>query len=90
MILNVTLLYFDFSKISGAIPQEYFLLACQKLSLSPKRVLVFEDSNVSIEASLAAGCQTIAIPDLVELAPRLLTRCHHTLASFDEAYAILT
>ena len=66
-----------------------YLLACQKLSVSPKRVLVFEDSNVGIEASLAAGCQTIAIPDLVELEPRLLTRCHHTLASFDEAYGIL-
>tara|TARA_R110002153_G_scaffold21654_5_gene72031 strand:+ start:2034 stop:2498 length:465 start_codon:yes stop_codon:yes gene_type:complete len=66
-----------------------YLLACQKLSVSPNRVLVFEDSNVGIQASLAAGCQTIAIPDLVELEPRLLTRCHHIFPSFDEVYGIL-
>jgi len=66
-----------------------YLLACQKLSVSPQRVLVFEDSNAGIEAALAAGCHTIAIPDLVELEPALLRRCHHTLASFDEVYPIL-
>lgn len=66
-----------------------YLLACQQLAVSPQRVLVFEDSNAGIEASLAAGCHTVAIPDLVELQPRLLADCLATINSFDEAYAIL-
>lgn len=51
--------------------------------------LVFEDSNAGITASLITDCQTVAIPDLVELAPELLAHCYHTLASFDEVYPIL-
>lgn len=66
-----------------------YLLACQKLSVLPSRVLVFEDSNVGIEASLAAGCHTIAIPDMLDLEPELLARCHHILTSFDEVYPLL-
>ncbi|MEP1446054.1 MAG: HAD family phosphatase [Paraglaciecola sp.] len=66
-----------------------YLLACQQLAVSPQRVLVFEDSNAGIEASLAAGCHTVAIPDLVELQPRLLADCLATISSFDEAYGIL-
>lgn len=66
-----------------------YLLACQKLLVTPENVLVFEDSNAGIEASLAAGCKTVAIPDIVEIEPNLLTRCHYTIPSFDEAYSLL-
>lgn len=66
-----------------------YLLACQKLSVSPKRVLVFEDSNAGIRSSLAAGCQTVAIPDILDIESDLLTRCHYALSSFDEVYPIL-
>jgi beta-phosphoglucomutase-like phosphatase (HAD superfamily) len=66
-----------------------YLLACQRLSVAPERVLVFEDSNAGIKASLAAGCQTAAIPDIAELEPALLARCHYTFSSFDEVYPIL-
>ena len=66
-----------------------YLLACQKLSVAPERVLVFEDSNAGIKASLAAGCQTVAIPDIVDIETELLARCHYTFSSFDEVYPIL-
>jgi beta-phosphoglucomutase-like phosphatase (HAD superfamily) len=66
-----------------------YLLACKKLHLSPERVLVFEDSNIGIKASLAAGCQTVAIQDLLDIEPELLARCHFTFPSFDEVYPIL-
>ncbi|MEP0176865.1 MAG: HAD family phosphatase [Paraglaciecola sp.] len=65
-----------------------YLLACQKLSVLPERVLVFEDSSVGIKASLAAGCQTVAIPDLADIEPELLTCCHYTFDSFDEAHFV--
>ncbi|MEP0354154.1 MAG: HAD family phosphatase [Paraglaciecola sp.] len=66
-----------------------YLLACQKLSVSPERVLVFEDSSVGIKASLAAGCQTIAIPDLADIESELLPKCTHALTSFDDAHFVL-
>ena len=79
-----------FDDISNPKPApDCYLLACQKLAVSPERVLVFEDSNIGIKASLAAGCQTVAIPDMLEIESELLARCHHTLPSFDEVYAIL-
>ncbi|MFT2089568.1 HAD family hydrolase [Paraglaciecola sp. 2405UD69-4] len=66
-----------------------YLLACEKLSVAPQRVLVFEDSSVGIKASLAAGCNTIAIPDLADIEPQLLSKCLDVLASFDEANKLL-
>lgn len=66
-----------------------YLLACDKLSVAPDRVLVFEDSSVGIKASLTAGCKTVAIPDLAAIEPELLASCHHTLDSFDDAYNLL-
>lgn len=81
------LITFDDIKNPKPAPDCY-LLACQKLNVSPQRVLVFEDSNAGIEASLAAGCHTVAIPDIVDIEPELLARCHYTLPSFDEVYTI--
>jgi beta-phosphoglucomutase-like phosphatase (HAD superfamily) len=66
-----------------------YLLACQRLNVKPERVLVFEDSNAGIRASLAAGCQTIAMPDIVEIEPSLLAQCQFTCSSFDDVYPIL-
>jgi HAD superfamily hydrolase (TIGR01509 family) len=69
---------------------ECYLLACEKMGVKPERVLVFEDSNAGIEASIEAGCQTIAIPDMLSIEPRLLNRCYQVLSSFDDAYDVLT
>jgi beta-phosphoglucomutase-like phosphatase (HAD superfamily) len=85
--LDVLVTFDDISHPKPAPDRD--LLACQKLSVSPSRVLVFEDSNIGIKASLAAGCQTVAIPDIVEIEPALLALCHHRFSSFDELYPLL-
>lgn len=44
---------------------EPYLLAAQRLSVSPARCLVFEDSETGAEAAHRAGCTVVQIPDVV-------------------------
>lgn len=69
-------------------PQCY-ILACKKLNVNPKNVLVFEDSPLGLQASLAAGCCTVAIPDLASIPSELASKCKRILMSFEEAYPLL-
>jgi len=41
---------------------EYFLLAAKKLGVAPERCLVFEDTEMGIEAAKAAGMAWVKIP----------------------------
>jgi HAD superfamily hydrolase (TIGR01509 family) len=43
---------------------EIYLSACAALHTTPARTLVLEDSPTGIEAGVAAGCYTIAVPSL--------------------------
>jgi HAD superfamily hydrolase (TIGR01509 family) len=43
---------------------EIYLSACAALHTAPERTLVLEDSPTGIEAGVAAGCYTIAVPSL--------------------------
>jgi HAD superfamily hydrolase (TIGR01509 family) len=43
---------------------EIYLSACAALHTAPARTLVLEDSPTGIEAGVAAGCYTIAVPSL--------------------------
>ncbi len=45
-------------------PQPYSQ-ACQQLGLSPGQTLAIEDSNSGARSALAAGCQTVFIPDVL-------------------------
>mgnify|MGYP003388546532 CR=1 FL=1 len=68
---------------------EPYLLACAKLNVQPKNVLVFEDSAAGIKAGLSAGCQVAAIPDYLPIDPLLLKQCAYVFESFDEAKKVL-
>ncbi len=43
---------------------EIYLTACAALGTAPARTLVLEDSPTGIEAAIAAGCYTIAVPSV--------------------------
>ena len=49
----------------GKPDPEVFLLAAERLGLSPADCYVFEDSFNGVRAGHAAGCRTIMIPDLI-------------------------
>lgn len=50
----------------GKPAPDIFLLAARELGLDPADCYVFEDGINGVEASLAAGCATIMIPDLLK------------------------
>ncbi len=43
---------------------EIYLTACAALGTEPARTLVLEDSPTGVEAGMAAGCYTIAVPSI--------------------------
>jgi beta-phosphoglucomutase-like phosphatase (HAD superfamily) len=61
-----------------------FLLAAQRLGVSPARCLVFEDSDTGAESAHRAGCTVVQVPDTAPttgpfahfVAPDLLTGAH--------------
>lgn len=54
------------SDVTRAKPApEPYLLAAQKLNVSPARCLVFEDSETGAEAAYRAGCIVVQVPDVV-------------------------
>jgi HAD superfamily hydrolase (TIGR01509 family) len=49
---------------------EPYLVAAERLGADPSRCVVLEDAPSGVAAAEAAGCQVIAVPALVPLAPR--------------------
>lgn len=49
---------------------EAYLAAAAALSVSPKDCVVLEDSPRGVRSAMAAGCQVIAIPHIVDVPPR--------------------
>ncbi|MEP7298586.1 MAG: HAD family phosphatase [Burkholderiales bacterium] len=62
-----------------------YALALARLRASPPHTLAFEDSGHGVQAALAAGLATVAVPDLKPPAPEWLARCHAVLPSLDAA-----
>lgn len=90
MALTGTTAYFD-AVVSGQEvtvgkpDPDIFLLAAERLGLSPKDCYVFEDSTNGILAGAAAGCATVMIPDLVTPTDELRVHCAGVYRSLLEA-----
>jgi len=67
----------------GKPAPDVFLVAAERLGVEPEDCLVFEDSPVGIEAAVAAGMASIAVPD-PNLQPGMLDGADQVLASLEE------
>ncbi len=75
--------------INGKPAPEIYLLAAQRLHISPEQCLAFEDSNNGVKSAIAANMTVLQIIDLVE--PDTDTRAlrHHIFNTMDEALTFL-
>ena len=75
--------------INGKPAPEIYLLAAQRLHISPEQCLAFEDSNNGVKSAIAANMTGLQIIDLVE--PDTDTRAlgHHIFNTMDEALTFL-
>lgn len=68
---------------------DIFLEAARRLDVRPAACVAFEDSDLGLEAALAAGMRAIAVPDLKPLPDSVTSRVDAVLASLAEAVAWL-
>ena len=71
--------------VYGKPEPDIFLLAAERLGLSPMDCYVFEDGINGVKAGLAAGCTTIMIPDLTPPTEELKHACAGIYSSLLEA-----
>ena len=69
----------------GKPDPELYTLALARLNAAANTTIAFEDSGHGVQAALAAGLATVAVPDLKAPAPEWLARCHAVLPSLDAA-----
>jgi HAD superfamily hydrolase (TIGR01509 family) len=67
---------------------DIFLEAARRLGVPPDACLAFEDSDLGLEAALAAGMRAVAVPDLKPLPITLTPRLTAMLTSLQEALAL--
>ena len=71
--------------VHGKPAPELYQLALTRLGTSAEHNIAFEDSGHGVQAALAAGLATVAVPDLKAPAPEWLARCLAVLPSLDAA-----
>ncbi|MCU0615465.1 MAG: HAD family phosphatase [Gemmatimonadaceae bacterium] len=64
---------------------DIFLEAARRLQVNPADCVAFEDSDLGLDAALAAGMLAIAVPDLKPLPSTMMSRVAATLGALDEA-----
>lgn len=69
----------------GKPDPELYRLALSRLGVEARHTMAFEDSGPGVQAALAAGLATVAVPDLKAPAPEWLARCRAVLPSLDAA-----
>ena len=57
--------------VHGKPAPDCFLLAAERLAIPPADCLVFEDTDLGIEAAVAAGMQWVRVPEPVRMAARV-------------------
>lgn len=60
----------------GKPDPEIFLLAAQRLNVSPENCLAFEDSSNGVRSAVSAGMQVYQVPDLVKPSAEIIALGH--------------
>jgi HAD superfamily hydrolase (TIGR01509 family) len=68
---------------------DIFLEAACRLGVSPEHCVAFEDSDLGLEAALAAGMRAVAVPDLKPIPPALAARVGAVIPSLHDALGVL-
>ena len=75
---------------NGKPNPDIYLLAAQKVGVSPENCLVVEDAISGLQAGRSAGCATVAIPDPRWLDPQVFEgKSDHTIAKISELPALV-
>lgn len=61
--------------VTGKPSPDPFLLAAQRLGVSPALCLALEDSHNGVRAASAAGMMTVMVPDLLKPTPEIRSLC---------------
>jgi len=88
------LAYFDVVCTSSDVAQpkpapDVYLLAAERLGVSPAQCLVLEDSPTGVRAALAAGMTAVQVPDLLTPDDAVRALGHRIVGSLEEAQGLL-
>jgi HAD superfamily hydrolase (TIGR01509 family) len=68
---------------------DLFLLASQRLGVTPDHCLVLEDSEAGVRAARAAGMEVIIVPDLIEPSTEIAAMAERVCGSLYDVRALL-
>ncbi len=68
---------------------DVFLLACERLGVSPSEAIVFEDSNAGCRAAFAGGIKCIMVPDGVAPDDDVADNVERVCADLDEVRFVI-
>ncbi len=68
---------------------DIYLEAARRLEVPPEQCVAFEDSDLGLEAAMAAGMIAVAVPDLKPLPEETTARAFATLRSLEDAVRLL-